>query len=323
MFALLLIHPEARGVWRRKGPYLAGMLALAIFLPHAAWMVQNHFVTLSYGMERSEDAGGWFTHFKNPILFVLSQGGRLLPVFFVLVPLTGWRWNARPADCGKHFDRAFLLSMVGGPVALHLLLSLATGAQLREIWGSPLWTFVGVMVLVFVRVDLNSRAWQRTWKHFAVVVVGFGFFSLAKVVLIPNLLRHPSRVHFPGKRLTHEVAARWEKRVGKPIPVTVGECWLASNIGCYAKPRPSVYFSKGMGNLAMDPDVVPWTGDEDVRRRGGVLIWDAAAFGDHLPKELKSRFPQAEEQLPLELAYECRAKIPAARVGIAFQLPCN
>jgi len=134
-----LIDPTARRLLARPGPYLAVLVALALFAPHVVWMIHNDFVTIRYGLDRSANLGSWINHLEYPVLFLLSQLGRLLPVFFILTPLTAWRWRVRPVADPER-DRNFLLMMVFGPVVLLLLVSLLSGKLLREIWGSPLWT---------------------------------------------------------------------------------------------------------------------------------------------------------------------------------------
>lgn len=326
LLAFLVLRPRARRCWAGPGPYLAALVALAVFTPHLVWMVQNDFVTVRYGLERSDGGGGWLKHLKNPLLFALSQWGRLLPVFFLFLPLLSWRfwhWRRRALMPGQFFDRDYLLAAVLGPVALHLLLSLVSGAQLREIWGSPLWPYTGLLVLFLLRIDASRTALARAWRCWAVVVVGFGAVALAKNYASPALLGKPMRIHFPGKRLAEEAEERWRRCADGPMPLVAGECWLAGNVGCYARPRPSVYCSAALGYLEMDPRIVPWTGDEDLRKRGGVLLWDVEQLGEALPWQLRDRFPDAQAQEPIVLPYECRANVALVRIGVAVQRPAS
>src|SRR5262249_28972884 len=106
---------------RRPGPYLAIAIASALFTPHAAWMVHTHFMTVEYAIERGTSKAIWARHLIYPLLFALSQLGRLLPVLFILQPLTSWRWRAAElTDAGKR-NRNFLLIMIMVPVGLLLV----------------------------------------------------------------------------------------------------------------------------------------------------------------------------------------------------------
>lgn len=320
MALVFLIDRPARRLLSRPGPYLAAALALGLFAPHLLWMIDNEFVTIRYGLDRSANPGPWLNHLEYPLLFSLSQLGRLLPVLFVLLPLTSWFWQWRRTDAEAR-DRDYLLLLVLGPVVLLLLVSLLSGKQLREVWGSPLWTFTGLLLLAALRLDVTARTLTRTDWHLGVVVVLFLGFALAKNYLEPALSHRPGRIHFPGKRLAEEVTRAWVEQCGEPFPIVGGECWLAGNISCYAAHRPSLYSSGLVGYVAMDARITPWTSDEGMRRRGGVIVWYADQTGDDLPAGLRERFPAARVQPPLLLPYQCPQSLPPARIGIAFVLP--
>jgi hypothetical protein len=321
MVLFLAVEPAARRWWRRPGPYLALLVAVAVFAPHLVWMVRHHFITITYAMERSEGGHRCADHLTHPLFFALSQAGRLLPVCVVLLPLTSWRWRWRPAEEGQQFNRSFLLWMAGGPVALHLLLSAGLGLQLREIYGYPLWSLTGLVLLSFLRVDLSRPTLVRAAWCWAAVVVAFVGFTVLKDRFDPVLQGEGGRIRYPGRDLAQEVTRRWQERYGRPFPLVAGDCWAAGNVGCYAPHRPSVYFSRALDFLDLDPRAVPWTSDEDLRRRGGVLVWNADALGDWIPWWLWLRFPTAVWQPPLVLPYKCKTRVPPARVGLAFLPP--
>jgi hypothetical protein len=321
LLAFTLVNAVARRRWARPGPYLALLMALLVFAPHGLWMIRNHFITIHYAFDRSAGEAHRFNHLRNPLLFALSQVGRLLPLFFILLPLTTWQWRKREAAPRERFDRSFLLFAALGPVALLLVLSLTFGMQLREIWGYPLWTFVGLLMLVCLRLDESKRAFGRALACWGVIVVLFTGYTVGKNYLEPALLHVPKRIHFPGKILADEVTQLWSLRYPTPFPIVAGDCWLSGNIGCYARHRPSTYVSPGLDYLELDPQLTPWTNDEDLCRRGGVLVWNAERYGDDLPLLFRIRFPSAAAQPPLRLPYSCGANLPPVRVGLAFVPP--
>jgi hypothetical protein len=316
-------------VWRREtrtprvlfGVVLMSAAAFVVFVPHLVWMVRHDFITITYGLDRSVSEKTWWTHLKNPLLFALSQVGRLLPVFLILVPLTGWVWRKRRAGAAGRFHREYLLAAVLGPVALLLLLSLTTGMQLREIWGWPLWTFAPLLLLVSLRLDDAPAAWRWSWRVWGAVAAGFVAFALVKNYGEPRWSGKPGRVHFPGKELAAEATRRYTAAVGEPFPVAVGECWLAGNVSCYAPQRPSMYSSGAVGYCVLDPRAAPWLTEDEIRRRGAVLLWDASELGDEVPDIMRLRFPHAQAQPPIVLPYPGLPNVPPARVGLAFQVP--
>src|SRR5581483_11119729 len=116
-----------------------------------------------------------------------------------------------------------------------------------------------------------------------------------------------------------EVQRRWRERVpGRPLPIVMGECWLANNVACYGTPRPTVYPSTGVGMLTFDERATFWVGDADVRAQGAALLWDADAEGAALPAVLRQKFPAAECQPPMVLPHQCAGRHRPARIGVAF-----
>jgi hypothetical protein len=262
-----------------------------------------------------------WTHVKSPLLFSLSQIGRLLPIALILVPLTGLLWKRRRAGAAGRFNRDYLLAAELGPAALLLLLSLTTGMQLREIWGSPLWTYIPLLLLLALKISDAPAAWRWAWRMCGVVAAGFIVFALVKNCCEPLWDGRPGRVHFAGKQLATEATQRYVARFGEPFPVVVGECWLAGNVSCYAPQRPSMYSSGAVGYCYLDAKAAPWVTEDEIRRRGAVLLWDADELGDELPPILRSHFPDAETQPPIVLTYSQLPNVPPGRVGLAFQPP--
>ena len=53
-------------------------------LPHTIWLYQNDFVTIIYGLKRTELVqSDILDHIKFPLIFLLKQLGILAPFFFL------------------------------------------------------------------------------------------------------------------------------------------------------------------------------------------------------------------------------------------------
>lgn len=294
--------------WR--GPLLAMLVMTVVCLPHLLWLIANDFPTQRWVVLRGQGDSGAFDHHAAGLLFLVSQGLRLVPVFVILLPLF-WRAGAAGMSPGGRF----LLVAVLGPVLLHVAASVFAGLQLRDGWGAPLWTFVGLMLLVLVRADDTDQAWRRFLVTWAVVAVAF----LVAFVLTTFASHWPLRVHFPGRALAHAINDRYSEQVGRPPAIIAGDWWLAGNVCLHSTDRPRLFGSlepssdrltRGRKPIRTpgryyvpDPLTSPWTSDRDLFERGGVLVWDAAAFGEALPVELRERYPGARTQPAIELPY--------------------
>jgi hypothetical protein len=315
----VLFVPEARPCLRTAGPYLAAAIAAIIFAPHAVWLVQHDFMTLTYAAERSADEYGWIGHILYPLIFLAGQLPWLIPVGFVLWPLL----RNRHTQSDDPADRRFLHAVVLGPVAILLLLSLTTGCQLRMIWGSPLWTLIGVWAVVAVRGATNEAAVRRALTRWPLVVVlGFAV-AAAKQLGDPYTSGVAGRTVFPGRALAEEVSRRWAEKYSDPYPVVVGEGWRAGLICCFAAHRPELYSSGIMGYLVFDPRHCPWTSDAEVNALGGVVVWDYDQLGEAAIDTIRVRFPRAELQPPIILPAQTWADVPLVRVGLAFVPPAD
>jgi hypothetical protein len=315
--------------WSRPG-VVAAMAAL-VFLPHLVWLCRHDFPTLRYAVLRAQGESGAFDHRLSAVTFLLSQGLRLAPVVLILLPLLT-RHRRLLTGAGER-DRAFVMVVVLGPVVLHLLASLVVGLGLRDIWGAPLWTFTGVLLLGFLQTKDLDLAWRRfclTWG----CVAGGSVLMVVLCNLMGGYRGKPLRIHYPGPRLAAELTQRWRAAFATPLPIAAGDWWLAGNVCCHSVDRPCLYGSlepaafgldldKEKGDTRRfanpDPRTSPWTGDADLCRRGGVLLWDARCYGSEMPAWLRQRFPMAQAQPPLVLP--CAGGGPVGRVGWAMIAP--
>src|SRR5215467_13382599 len=165
--AFLLTEPGSRRWLARPHLYVAGLIALALFLPVLVWNNEHEWVSLLFQGGR---ASGFF-HPLGPIVTLAGEAGFLLP--WVWVPLVGCGLIALrrgPADR----ERWLLLCLAAPPLILFTLASL---------WGNVLfhWASPGYLMLLPLLGDAVGRHWRtsrgvRIWlvSSAAFVVVGAG-----------------------------------------------------------------------------------------------------------------------------------------------------
>jgi hypothetical protein len=330
---------------------IVALVAGLVIASHLVWLVEHDFPTLRYASERVRGESQALDHRLSGLTFLGSQALRLVPVALILLPVLWSKRNPHAADehqgCGQHpvflaGASGFLLTVVVGPVVLHLAAALLLGMQMRDIWGMPLWTFAGLCAIVLLRPNESDWAWRRLWVAWASVAGLMALVGLVGNLVGSGLRDRPRRIHYPGEALSREVCQRWQRRFGTPLPIVAGDAWLAGCVCVHAPHRPMLYASRepafpgmDLGTLrndpalfiVPDPTVSPWTSDADLLERGGVLVWDAGAFGDDLPRWLKARFPQAEGQPPLELPFaggsRCTLRVGWAVIAPACCLPAS
>jgi dolichol-phosphate mannosyltransferase len=127
--------PESRHWWRRKEPYLAALLALAVFSPVLLWNAQHGWVSFAFQTSRRVAEAPQFALHKllGSIIVLLTPTG-LLAAAGVL-----WTWPAGSERFANALRQRRLITL-----AIVLPLSVFAAFSLRhEVkldWTGPLWT---------------------------------------------------------------------------------------------------------------------------------------------------------------------------------------
>jgi len=318
MLVFMVWEPKARSSWLRPGPYLTAVVASLVFAPHLYWAIANRFPTIEYCLARTSSQSHLFGHVLNPLDFAAAQLWALLPLVFVAIPLTGYRWRLRKIEPRERFNRNFLLAMALGPFLLHLLISGLFNIRLRSMYGSQLWTFAGLLVLFFLETKPGAAGYQKVLTGCVVMALVFATATATHDVAGPYIRGKGSRVHFPGKTLAKEVDNLWGQRCNESLPIVAGQLWPAANVGLYGSSRPSVFGSDNPNEPVISRRYCPWASDGEFKRRGGVVLWDTSCEELDMPAELRQHFPNAEILDPLVLPWQTRASVPPVRIGVAI-----
>ncbi len=265
-----------RRVLATAGPYVAGALCIALFAPHASWTVENEFVSLTYGVRR---AGGgeheWLNHAVYPAKFLVAQLAAIGALVWLLLV---WKPARRAAGDEEARPRLFLLTMTLGPIGALVVLSLATGFELRSMWATPMLLTLGpcAMACLSVRFPEIKKIDGLVW---ACVIVMAPVLAYAGTSALTMRFRDkPKRVNYPGAAIGAEVTRLWRERVSGPLPIVVGTEWDAGLIGWYSPDRPSVY-------IHGDPVHAQWLDDDDVHEGGGLIVWVKSTQADEAADE--------------------------------------
>ncbi len=317
MLLWMVLQPRAAQHWRRPGPYVAVAIMLLLVLPHLAWVSSHDWLTVTYASNRAGKVTFQLgARFLNPLSFLGYQAAYVLPVLIALGwclrcdVQRGWKWLAhrvrrsgprkscdctgearRFAESEASFAGSYLLAVGIGPLVLHLVVAMAAGARLCGAWGTPLWTLLGLLLLIRQPLWVNRRPWLAP----SFIICNFG--ALAVLLAQPALIQAgwfaPLRCDFPGPALAAQVDRLWRDQYHDSLPNVAGDNWLAGTISIYAPDRPRM-------SVSADPaDTAPWcryAAEEDdahFRNSGGIVVWNAGSLGATLPRTLALRFPNA------------------------------
>jgi 4-amino-4-deoxy-L-arabinose transferase-like glycosyltransferase len=177
VFFFLLSYPEGRNWLRRKEPYLAFLLGLAIFSPVILWNAQHEWLSfrfqLSHGLEVKKQVG--LRYFGD---YWAGQAGLVSPLLFL-----GILWAmAKSASLGFRLkkDRFLLLFWTSAPV---LLFFAGTSLRSKVEANWPALAYFSALVALAGLAGEEWGRWGRKKRAFAwaAVLIGLLFTVLVHV----------------------------------------------------------------------------------------------------------------------------------------------
>lgn len=270
MVAFSFLNRQARSCWDTSWPFLAGAIAGVILLPHLWWAWSHSFTTFSAPLE---GLGSFSNHGQQSLRFFFSQLMALGPMVLLLIPIIAYFRLDEPnevEDEEKEFVRQYLVVVTVLPAALMLALAVLAGVQLGST-GLTLWTFAGVVLLLWSDLDENRIAWRKVILHSG--AIGGGFAALLVVInfMLPYTTNasEPKDIHFPGRELAHEVREIWHAQGHEmELPIVAGPKHLAQNTRWYYGKwsHPNAY-----NNLDESQSV--GVNDLKLLEQGGIILW--------------------------------------------------
>lgn len=280
MLAFSFLNRQARSCWDTSWPFLAGSIAAAIILPHAWWAWSHDFTTFSVAMQQTGDIAN---HGAQSLRFVMSQLFAVVPVLLLLIPMISYFRIDEPTtaeDEEKDFVRQYLVVVTVLPAALMLAFALLGGVNLGST-GLTLWTFVGVVLLLWSDLDENRIAWRKVILHSGAIGGAFAALLVVLNFMVPYMVNSsgPDDIHFPGKDLAHEVREIWKAQGHEgELPIVAGPDQLAQNT--------SWYYGKWAHPLAynnLDDSQSIGVNDVKLLEEGGVILWTESTSNDAQP----------------------------------------
>lgn len=260
MFLMVIYHkPFREASFKKIGAYIAFVLFAFMLTPHFIWLIHNDFVTVDYLLGRSDVDSSLLNHFKYPIKFFIAQIFSILAALILFFISFGNKKIKKDLDLNKVI---FILFMILAPFALTLLFSFITGSRLRSMWGSPLWSMLGVSLFYFFSNEIS----QKNIKKFLIGIFIIASISVTAYISSFNLVLN-KRAHFDGRLFAENITKIWESHFpDRPLNVIAGDYWLAGNVSFYSESNPSVFTD-------LDKKKSPWISIENTKKDNTILLW--------------------------------------------------
>ena len=204
---------------------------LVLLIPHIIWLVNNNFITITYGLSRSGlDSSTFLDHIIYPIIFIFKQVGILTPflaMLYFLLKKIKFNYNL------KDKKLLFLLAINILPILLILFTSMIMGSKIRTMWMTPFYLFFGTLfVYVFQKYIL-----KQNYKSFFISFLILFLLSPITYAYI-SITENDKRTDYPGKEIADKVQLRWSEEFKEPINIVLGNEWNAGNLSYHLKTRP-------------------------------------------------------------------------------------
>ena len=176
---------------------IPGAVALLIIFPHLNWLIENDFITLKYGIERSGGIGNLSQHVIYPLSFILKQFLLLIP-FFILLFFLIKKIKFKKLKYNERTIFLFFTCML--PIILMFLTSVIMGAKIRTMWMTPFYLFFGILFLEIFKESIYLSKMKRFYY-----VLTFIFFLSPITYFTVSIVNEFKRTDYPGKEIARLV----------------------------------------------------------------------------------------------------------------------
>ena len=214
-----------------KNYSLSILLSLILLVPHFVWLFDNNFVTISYGLNRTGVSEfNLINHLKNPIIFLFKQIIILIPFFtmvFIIIKKFKFKINV------KNRKIIFLLSINLIPILLIFITSILTGAEIRTMWMTPFYLFIGTLIMLIFKNSIELKSIKKFYYVFL-----FFFILSPAIYIVVSIVDVTKRTDYPGKEISRLVQNKWDDNFNNEIKIVVGDEWSAGNLSYHLHSRP-------------------------------------------------------------------------------------
>ena len=210
--------------------FIPGLIFLAVISPHLIWLSQNEYVTILYGLSRSNiETGNFINHLINPLIFLIKQIIILVPIALMTYVLL----KETKINIKSNNTLIYLVCINILPFILMLVYSLLTGAKIRTMWMTPFYIFFPTMLLFIFKKFILFKNLKKFFSIF------FIFFLVSPMTYFAvSVLDKNKRTDYPGREIADLVQRKWDKNFSNEITIVVGDEWAAGNLSYHLVSRP-------------------------------------------------------------------------------------
>ena len=209
---------------------------ILIIYPHLIWLIENDYISLTYGIGRAvNDSYSISDHIIYPSIFLGKQVIILIPFFLMIISLkTRFKFGINLNDA----KLIFLLLINLMPIILIFLTSLFLGAEIRTMWLTPFYIFIGLLIVYILKSSIKLNRLKNFISIFIIFFLfspfGYGYVSIIKT---------DKRTDYQGKKIADEIEKEWKLYTKDKFKLSsvIGDEWVAGNLSYHLASRPKWY----------------------------------------------------------------------------------
>ena len=213
------------------------LIALEIFIiaviPHLIWLVENNYITITYGLHRIGSGlndKAIIDHVIYPVSFLLKQIGILTPfwiMLFMLVSKLKFKLNF------KDTKLLFLIFVNFLPIFLIAITAFLTGSKIKTMWLTPFYLYFGLFFIYLFQKNINLKKLKLFFISFSIF-----FILYPTIYLTISISQTDKRTDYYGKQIAEKTQYVWDQHHNEKINVVLGNEWQAGNLSYHLKSRP-------------------------------------------------------------------------------------
>jgi 4-amino-4-deoxy-L-arabinose transferase-like glycosyltransferase len=311
LLVFTFVTGRGRASLKSLGPLLGLVVTAIVLLPHLVWLKANAAllrpILPALDSVRALESAGLAWGRLLALLVLAHSGLVLLVVLAGGWPRRGQRAPVLVREPLDAFARGFVYVVALAPVLLGTLVAALLGL-------SGVMAQAGLL-LVPAALAIVVLAGKRFPVH-RQRILSYAWFGL---LLVPPLGVAAATVFLPWVGIEMNVtrpasemgrffAESFERRTGRPLALVAGDPQLAALVVVGAPSRPSLLLDE-------TPALTPWTSLDEIRRKGGVVVWPATTTVGLPPPEIRARFPELTPDAPRAFDRAVQGRLAPIRVG--------
>jgi hypothetical protein len=294
------------------GPWVAGLVVIAILFPYLIWLDLGGGTRL---IDLATIVGnlrtwGWLvaalliSHVGMAILIVLGRG--------YVIPSRSKppELFREPVDPGA---RTYVYYFALTPVAAMVLFALISHRP-ENFMAAPLVVMSGLAAMIAAGDRIRLEHQYLIGYAWAALVFLPPLLVALAIVIQPWIFAVDLRVDRPAAAMGQFFSESFVRRTGRPLTIVAGDRPTAALVVFGAPNRPSLY-------LESAPEYLPKVTQQEIDEKGAVVVWPATGTTGRPPPDLLRQFPGLVPEVPRAFSRRFQGRMPLMRIGWAMIRP--